>query len=400
MAYFILLPSEDLPRKEVGLTYQFVLSPHAIEIDPKSLYNNELWIAISYRNSTIYLWSLLSVSSIEELWEQDILLGYLLSGDIETSDYLFRLGQPTDRCLIESSTWIKSIRLNKVTEIDTPIAEELQSIIEGCCPIRMTKPNLRNADYVPPSQRDVPTIIRFRSIIQQLKRAYTLSDLYRYYKYPDLPPYESFACSYLEQENSDIYKVIYSTVRPDSDNSSPKEAWQQVRTVDITLRTLITEDIHVRRFINPPASDIDSLGADNILKTDRAEAIHQKMLADLTSRIYSLQLIPYETNSMDLFIEGSNGCIVIEIKSATRDNFYRQSLKGAIQAKEYSYAVHAQRGFTPTTVVVVQHVENDTLEAYCRGFLSYLGIEMLLYKGKLEWPERVVGFDGMVSGIM
>ncbi len=399
MAYFILLDDEDLPRKEVGLTYQLVLSPRAVEINLKSLYNSELWIAISYRNSRIYLWSLLSISSIEELWERDILLGYLLSGDLETSDYLFRLGQPTDGCLIEDSSWIKSIRSNRVSEIGPPITEELQSIKKGCCPIRMTKPDLREADYIPSSQRDAPTIIQFRSIIHHLKRTYTLSDLYRYYKYPDLRPHESFACFFLEQENPDIYQVISSIVRPDTDNSSAKGAWQQIRTVDIVLRTLVTDEIHVRRFINPPASDIDSLGVDNLLKTDRAEAIHQKILADLTSRIYSLQLIPYETNSIDLFVEGLSGCIITEIKSAKRDNFYRQCLKGAIQAKEYSYAIHVQRGFTPTTAVVVQNVGNDTLEAYCRGFLSYLGIEMLLYKGELEWPQRVVGFDSMVNGI-
>lgn len=396
MPFLILVPREDLPTDESELTYQFVLRTGALDRDPGELYLNELWIAISQGSAT-YIWCKLSVNAVEELREDNISIGYLLSGETEMSDYLFRLGQAAEKFRIDNLSWIRDVPLNKVVGIPSETIEALRAVLDKSCPVRMVSPKLSLVSHFPLGTADVPCVMQFRALVQQLKREYTTSELYKCSKYPALNPFEALAYYYFESKRPDLSETLYEAVNPNCEGSTAGQAWRRIRTVDIGLRKVIPDRVKARRFINPPQNHIDALGEDLILKTDRAEASHQKILADLSSRALYLGLTPYETNSMDLYIEGKKGCIVIEIKSATQENFYRQCLKGAIQATEYSYALRAYRDASPKAAVVIERQESEQLEGYCRGLLNYMGIGMLSYRETLSWPERVLGFDRMIE---
>lgn len=399
MAFVAIIPSKDLPTQEAKLSFQLILLPSKIGIDLSDLYFNDLWLAISYGHEC-YLWCRLFIVSTEGLYEQDSLQGYLLNGDIDSSDYFCRNGQKIERLRIDNESWFNTIPQNSVAKIGNDVLESLQRIIDTCSAIRVMPPNEMLLAGISQNVSDIPASTQFRNIKRQLKTQYTISDLYKYSKYAQSwSPYEGLAFFQLERQKSSDMELLTGEINLLHSEAHVTEPNQYLRSVDMVLKEVHPDEIRVRHFINPPSSDIDSLGLDHFLKTERAEETHQRMVADLALRISTLGLTPYETNSIDLFAEGKNGTILIEVKSATPENFYRQCLKGAIQSKEYAYNLKTFSNIETRSTVIIQNTKNSKLQSYCQGLLKYMDVDMLSYHKEQGWPSRVVDFDKLIASI-
>ena len=400
MPFFIVIERQDLPPADGSqLSYQFVLPPSYMDAKVDQLYLDDLWIALLDKSAR-YLWCRLSVCSIEELLEQDVLEGYLLTGDVERSEYLLRPGEQSKELQIDKIAWVKSVPLNRVSVINEKEAESLVQAVEGCCPIRVIPPDPGLLRDISLGSMDLPPYLQLRYLVRQLKTKFTRSELYRYMKYPTgWSPFEGLAYSHFEIKRPDLAGTLYNVLCLGHTVSETGWSTSSARLVDTGLREIHPDRVRVRRFVNPPTKDIDDFGLDTLFKIDRAEAMHQRIVADLASRVHHLGRIPYETNSIDLYVQGDRACTVFEIKSSTPHNFYRQCIRGAIQVKEYCYALGFSRDLPFRSAVIIEHRADSGLQDYCRGFLQYMGVSMLYYHEAVSWPDRVPGFDETVASI-
>jgi hypothetical protein len=174
---------------------------------------------------------------------------------------------------------------------------------------------------------------------------------------------------------------------------------EYIRSVDIVMREIEPDKVKVRKYINPPEAEIDYAGLDAYLKTERADIVHQTILSELAKRTILLGKRPWESNSVDLFVESTKSSILIEVKSADELSFYRQCMKGAMQLLEYAYCMKTQRNTDCRLLLVVQNIQNERLKTYLSGLLSQISILLLGYDGSQDWPKRVIGFDDLIRKI-
>ena len=392
MAFIITIPVADLPHNQQQLSYQFILLPTKTIIPPQDLYSKDLWI-VTCDNGEGYLWCRLSIIAIEEIRDGDNLECYLLSGDVDRSEYFARASEKLKPLRVDSMAWFDAEALQKLTQISHDQEQALKTLVTDFIQIKLVKPSAAIVEHLWRPTTKHLGIDQFKSIVQQLKLKYTISELYRYNRHPSYwSPYESFAFSYVEQKFSTDAKTLTLS----SKSSASSEAAPYERTVDTVMRDLDPNRVRIRKYVNPPEIEIDTFGLDTYLKTERADSVHQAMLADLANRIIKLGQHPQESNSIDLFTEGAGSSLLIEIKSASEATFYRQCTKGAMQALEYAYCLKTHRGTNCKPVLVLQSIENDALKEYVSGLLGYLGITLLIYEGRREWPGRVPGFDSLI----
>lgn len=397
MAYIIIISRKDLPSHH-ALSYQYILKPSQIVFDVGKLYLDDLWFLFEHRGKR-YVWCKLFISSIEELWHEDIFEGYLLQGSIDASEYYCRLNDEGEYLLVPGQTNLHSLILDVVHDLDIDDENALREIGRTCCPVRYYHPDLKVFDVIPKFDRNISAFVQFEIILRQLKESRTVKELFKYSKYPpDWSPYECFAFFYLESTRPNECKELKEELL-NRGRLQEHTMRNPLRTVDIVMREVSIENIKVRRFLKPQNESIEYMGDDSILKTDRAESAHQRILADLAGRIYHLGLTPCDSNSLDLFVKGNKGCAIVEVKSASSDNFYRQCLKGAMQIKEYSFVLNIAKSISPMAIVVIEDADGEQMQHYCRDLLKYMDIRLFIYKKDADWPLRVEYFDSIMEYI-
>lgn len=152
-----------------------------------------------------------------------------------------------------------------------------------------------------------------------------------------------------------------------------------------------------RRFLKPRPDEINQSGIDSLFKTDRAEANHQHIVSELASFVISNGLDPKESKSVDMIVECGMEHILIEVKSSTSENFYRQCVTGAIQVLGYVYAMKSEQLIDTTPIVVVEHSIVGDLGLYFRSFLDFLGVKLMIYHDDQAWPQKIPRFVELLS---
>lgn len=166
MSFLIVVPSKDLPKEEVQLSFQFILRPSEINENIGALYHNELWMVVYHRKKK-YLWCKLMIESIEELREQDLLEGYLLTGDAEASEYFYRLGQEREKLEVDGLLVSKIISIKKVVGIDKCTVLRFRKVAEKCSAIKMVPPKDDIFTDLSTTTSGIPAMLQYRAALQQ-----------------------------------------------------------------------------------------------------------------------------------------------------------------------------------------------------------------------------------------
>jgi hypothetical protein len=395
VAFVIAIPATDLPRDPGQLSYQFILLPTKVTVNPRDLYSRDLWIIVRY-DAASYLWCKLNIMAVEEIREGEYLHGYLLSGDLERSEYLIRPPEKREALRVNSLVWCDEEGLQNLTEIDREQEGALQRLASDFVQTKMVKPNAKVIDAVWRPSGNKFEIGWLGSIVRQLKLKYTVGELYRFHTSPrHWSPYESFALSYLEEK----FPAEVKTLLLPGEITTRGPTTEYMRSVDTVMRGIDPNRVKVRKFVNPPEAEIDDAGLDAYLKTERADAFHQMILAELARRIILLGQRPMESNSIDLFTEGTKSSVLIEVKSANDLTYYRQCMKGTMQLLEYAYCLKTQQNVECKLAIVMQSIENDRLKEYMAGLVRQVHIMLFNYDERQDWPERVSGFDSLIKSI-
>ena len=394
MGFLIAVEASDISERDDYLSYQFVLSPTKVTAGPGDLYFDDLWVVVR-SSSEGYLWCRLRIASIEETMYGEHFDYYLLTGDIDRSEYFASPSQKSESLRIGRPGLFSMEGLTGVVRISDEQERALQKLAAGCVRTSMVRPNDAVVEQVWRPVTGPVAGIQLDDIVRALKLRYTVSDLYRYSRHPKhWSPYESFACSYLDRRLPQGARAIRL-----SHKSAPTEPKTTCgRSVDTAMREIEPDKVRVRRFVNPPENQIDAAGLDTYLKTERADHMHQAMVADLAKRIVQLGQVPRESGSIDLFTEGVELSLLIEVKSANEATFYRQCVKGAMQLMEYAYCLKTYREISCSPVIVLEYIADGGLKTYLAGLLRDMGITMLTYDRTRNWPDRVSGFDVLVQG--
>ena len=176
MAFIIVVPAADLPRDPTQLSYQFVLLPTKTFVKLRDLYSRDLWIVL-YNNGKSYLWCKLHIIAVEELLDGASLQCYLLSGDLERSEYFIRPLERPKSLRVDGITWFDAEVLQQLTRISRTQEEELHKLARDFVPVKMIKPDTAIVDVLwRPSGKNI-AIEWLKSIVRQLKLKYTIREL-------------------------------------------------------------------------------------------------------------------------------------------------------------------------------------------------------------------------------
>ena len=388
--HFVVIQSYKLSEVQKKLTFQLIIDPSALSLPIEDIYSGYIWIVVEKKGG-LYLWCRLWPEAIEKLTEDERMRGYLITGDINKSEYFSRLDNQQSRYRIDQlGPYLGEERygLNRVGGRTKRIFEDAMSSI----PIKMLPLEKMAEDLLipPKSGANIPRWID--GAIKKLKRNYVCEEVYRYAKYPQRwSPYECIAIRYLRKyttiSKTKLYEVIdsRSEVEPqDIEKAGIKHCnfeFKQIEPSEVTFRTMVIP-------ASPPSTVVWLKALE---KTDRAERTHQEMLKDIASYLKSRRIVAYESLSIDMFIPGESADVVIELKSATDDNFYRQAVQGAVQLKEYCFGLEVEKERLCSPILIIQKAPKNSYVAHCLEFLQYLGVKMLIYDRSTAWPDRVSG---------
>lgn len=159
--------------------------------------------------------------------------------------------------------------------------------------------------------------------------------------------------------------------------------------VDLDFAEIDPQKIYTRKFISISGKHFDLLAA--LEKTGRAEAKHQEMLKDISKYLISKNVIPYDSNSIDLMFRNDGHVNAFEIKSANLDNILTQSAKGAFQVSCYREAMKANFG-DARIFLILETIGNSELEGFAKRVLNSMNVTILFYDESKQWPHKIMDF--------
>jgi hypothetical protein len=157
--------------------------------------------------------------------------------------------------------------------------------------------------------------------------------------------------------------------------------------VNIDLRPISDADLRVRVRKNrnvPTISDLENIE----IKIERAERRHQEILEDCSLELAKRNISALNSDSVDLAFKIGSDLTLIEIKSATKDNFTSQFDKGLIQIARYRWEFSAHHYPIRACLLIEKPIGLDISEDFA-NFAETLGIDVLFWDSTKPWPEKV-----------
>lgn len=161
----------------------------------------------------------------------------------------------------------------------------------------------------------------------------------------------------------------------------------QMSHVNIDLRPISDADLRVRVRKNrsvPTISDLENIE----IKIERAERRHQEILEDCSLELAQRKISALNSDSVDLAFKIGSDLTLIEIKSATKENFTSQFDKGLIQIARYRWEFSAHHYPIRACLLIEKPIGLDISEDFA-NFAETLAIDVLFWDSTKHWPERV-----------
>lgn len=121
---------------------------------------------------------------------------------------------------------------------------------------------------------------------------------------------------------------------------------------------------------------------DGTLAREKRNRLHQTIVAELTDHYRSRGLSVYEDpNSVDLLLEGDSAEAIVEVKTVTPENLFRQLRVGVGQVLEYQYRRGLDSNTTPQIGLAISH--NLQSRSWLQDFVAR-HLQMTLIARKTE----------------
>lgn len=382
--WLLLFRSEDeKPFSFEEFSFQLIV---AKENCPKSFLESgrggSLWIGFKKNESEIGLLSLLSVSEVAEFVDDYGPAGYLISG-VKTRS--IRLARPSGKnsFFVNFTSSFQVGVIQKISSSDSTLFKRA---------INITKTNFSGVRIELLRQLGDNLCLKSdsalaRMILYRILERTFLSELIRLPKHRDFSVVVSTALQVAAELGEGWparLRALFLEIDPFREENIP-----MLRTTSQKVDTLFTairpEEVFARTFI---AGQQGGSFLGSIAKTELAEKRHQDILRAISERFLTLNVVPFESDSVDLMaaIDGVN--FIFEIKSATIDNFLSQASKGIFQLLVYSVALESE-SMAPVSILVIENSCSAEEGILLKSVASKAGIQVLFFDLATCWPTNV-----------
>lgn len=383
-----------------GVSSSYILpKAQASRISPMDLSGAETWIVLRSKNGDVPF-ACIHVSKVEQFEEGFNQGDYLLTIDQSRS---FRLISALQEAGGHHSKIVSSFALG-VSPIDHETASDVRDEGMGRIVVNLRTPSnaMLNRLGEPPVKGMVAQ--KAKRLIANVSSRFSLEDVWASKPPTRLSPFAYFAYSRVLQRQGQaeanallaalsLQDPTATTPRVDKQSSKDgaigRDPADAMPLVDVDLSPICIENIYARKFLARENAAID-IG--KMLKNvEVAEKTHQDILRDIALYLQLLKHIPMQSESIDLSVETLAGHVIFEIKSAHIDNVLSQVAKGIFQLTCYKDALINDGRSIKTTILVIQTIGNEALQAYVTKMAAYSSIKVLFYDLGLRWPHKVRG---------
>lgn len=373
-------------------TFQIFLPSNCVKITHEKFYNSRVWVVIKVENE--YFLSSEFYPVLIESFETEIGDSkMMMSADIIKSKYFISALEPEKNKRFLLKNVVNDTTQMTIYEITQNTVNRFNNIVCTASQYSFRIPN-----YSFPSGVDLPEISKksslhllINTLIKVTKKYFSVTELVRDARNREWDEYFCFVFHYLSRlgifDEVDIRNAINVLL---SDSMRPIEKKRPM--VDLDLRVIDPDKIKSRKFVMPCLDNDFS-----IIATEKAEERHQEILRDISHYLIARNIIPLESYSLDLVIKSCAGFVICEIKSANTDNFFRQCEKALSQLLRYDYEFYISEKKVLKKCLIVEHCTESNYREYIRNFLAYYGIYVMYYNIDVEWPERLIGIEDIIT---
>ena len=372
-------PADKVKNKKSVFSNAWVVSQEHIHVPLSSITDADIWLIQSQSNQHFLFGHLRIINIAKTLDNIHTDLLTLFTSKCASFQII-----PRD---INSEWKIKNLytRLG-IYAAKTSELEKIKNTINANKKISLKKSNFLGTKLIS-SEEKIPPNILARKIYSEILATKKLGELK--YLRNGKTPFGEIAVqtvskypliqSKLKKEILHLDRSVLDILRNEEAIIQSTSELYEGRKVDIDLQEVEPNKIISRVFI----SSLSDLPKDNaaLEKTQRAEEHHQNILRNIAKTLLSLNLKPLQSNSIDIAVEIKNFLFIFEVKSATLENFEKQTKNSFIQILEYKKNLESVWRGDIRSVSVIEDVDSkDASKNYLSDFANYLDIDLIWFR--------------------
>ena len=373
--YFYSAPSPEEPPY-VERTFELFIPHKALTIPPGKLYNSIVWVG-AIRRKECYLHALLMPIMVESICTKTGENGLIIRADTYRSTYFLSPTDAEGNSKYKVTDLVENPVNSVLLELTEPLAVAFREVVSSAARSSFVI-------QIPASFPPIPTNIlaaqcKVHYVFQTAKRLFSVAELTRSARNPDLDEYRFFTEQFFIHDqsiDSDQLGILLDGLTLDEP--------QQPR-VDADLRVINPNSIKSRKFVSSGADG----GHGNLEATERAEERHQSMLQDIASYFDDLGAIPCESNSVDLAVRIADRLLIFELKSANRSNFFRQCDHALAQLMHYGFEFSRLGQNVSRSLLIIERCVGNTAEWLLVDFFKHCNLGVFFYDKTKDWPCRL-----------
>jgi hypothetical protein len=393
---WVINREKDASFGSTGVSGSYILPKNESDLNPKALASRRLWVVMRGYEDRLLL--IIKIKKVETIIDGLYYGDYLISAEMTRS---LKLASDYVHATRYATTFTRHSRLG-VSELSHEYSDALLAFVEGSIQTRLLPPDklsLAQIDFqlVPKNSRRLAQSA-LRAVVSHLP----LEQVWANGTGDRLGAFSNYARALLLEKMGenlplniahdlklfDPLSLIFGVQKRTTDE---QETFSNYRApnVDAELCEIVPENIYAREYVSD-VLEVRSID-EALYKTEKAEAIHQAILKDISEYLIANGITPYESSSIDLLFCAKGLVNIIEIKSSNGNNILSQASKGAFQLACYLNEIKKDYD-NLSACLVLQVVQSSELQMYVAEALSTLGIKVFFYDPSLSWPSRIKGF--------
>lgn len=403
MGEYIWILSADMAlhlNEARGVSSTYILPKAHSQIDPAELVGGRIWMILrTTRGDSLF--ACIYVDMIEQFEDGFNTGDFLLSTDLAKSY----------RCAASYSSGITNFRTDKTSALsfglhvaDGATFVALSSQATNTIAIKLKKPSPAIWGRTKTQYTQKIAFFGAKSALAAITGRFALEDIWAGSR-PKLPPFANFAYAALlstygepisEELKGDLSRLDPTIIQTAvSEDANTLRVLHRKPTVDINLLPIEPDRIYARKFIARCQNPIDL--ADIVEKVEHAEKRHQDILRDISTHLKTMNFLPLQSTSLDLFVSTLHGFSIFEIKTATPLNILSQAAKGIFQLGCYKNALQEAGYDNCNLALVMEATGASELESYATNILHSFDIKVLFYNHSKSWPGRLKGLEDLIG---
>lgn len=380
-----------------GFPEEYFALAKETHVDPADLIGRRLWMIADAGSEVDVLFAHVVVETVSVVEEGFYKGDYVLSNNRLSSFRILPVDPDRRR------RWVLPAADERIGISICPLEteERITSLIRANTTYSITPPRAAVVSAVPNVSPRVKPQAVAREVYRAVLAKFALGDLDVWVAHKDTTPFGAVAIRKCQEIGVDE-RVVESILRIDenlktamsiSGDRGAEAGSAEAPFVDTSLSIVDPEKVVARRFIKRPVAGD---GVERQRKTQMAEIRHQAMIKDLSVFLLSKGITPLQSRSVDLACRPFEDIAVLEIKTAEPGNFLDQAEQGIVQLLRYGLAFEDEGIAVGAKCIVIEAAAGIDAIEYVRRIAAKTGAEILLYDGRVAWPDRVPGFLSLI----